>query len=133
MYQFKEKLDEIDHLSQVTAQLNEQVAELKAQMQTVSAEAKRYQDKIDAIKSDIKIEMENDGCLEHKQDGCVFKLHKKPQSLDIVCNPEELPDEYQRIKVEADKAKLKKDFKDGLATNYCRLSEPEYKLVIEHG
>ena len=133
MYQFKIKLEKIDYFKALSENVEQELAQLKTKVKELSAEAAKYQDEIAAIKSEISDEMLEDGCLEHNQNGIIFKLHKKPQSLDIVCKPEELPDEYQRIKIEADKSKLKKDFKDGLATNYCRLSEPEYKLVIEHG
>lgn len=132
MYDFKERLEKLDGLSRHAFELETEVAELMHQVKAKQALFTTVNKQRDEIKASIRDELLADGNLEETIDGVSYKLRKLPQRMEVLCKPEELPEEYQRIKIEANKVKLKADMKEGEASNYCKLSEVEYKLVIEH-
>ena len=133
MYDFKERLERLDSLTQQAFEHETAIAELQHRMVSHRSALDVITKERDAIREEMMKEMLSDGCLEHKGDGVTYKLRKMPQRLEVHCKSEELPEQYQRIKVEADKVKLKADYKNGVASNYCSLSDVEYKLDIVHG
>jgi hypothetical protein len=63
---------------------------------------------------------------------CKLSLRKKPPQLELNCEVEDLPQEYQRITVEPDKTAIKKFIKEHGNKDWARLTDnDEYSLTIK--
>lgn len=125
-------LKRIDELNICISDFEIAIKEHKDAAEALSREVKPLREELDSITSSVRDEMLENGVLEEQREGVTFKLRKLPQRIDIFCKPEELPEQYQRIKIEADKRKIKEAVKNGEGSNFAKLTEPEYKLEIKH-
>lgn len=78
--------------------------------------------KIENWKQYIKENMERCGISEIKCPYFVLKIKKNPQSVDDY-NFDEIPEEYKKIKVELDKAKLRMEMMNGVVVPGARLKQ----------
>ena len=105
------------------------VTSLKAQAKAILAAAADYEALSAMLKDDIVADMqENDVKTEVHGD---FKLTrcKSPATVDVDIAPEDLPEDYQRITVSADKRGLTKALKQGVSIEGVHLKQGEHLRI----
>lgn len=100
---------------------------LEAQAKTILERAKKIKHKNASIRNFI---LENIGSFEKIKDDRVTIGTRKSQSVDVSLPPEELPFEFTRVSVDADKAKIKKALEDGSEISGCSIIT-RYNLQIK--
>ena len=105
------------------------VTSLKAQAKAILAAADDYDALSSMLKTDIVEDMaSNDVKVETHGD---FKLTrcKSPATVDVDCAPEDLPEDYQKVTVSADKRKLTRAVKQGVAIEGVTLRQGEHLRI----
>jgi len=109
--------------------LNDRVAALKVRKQAVDGEIKKLTAYADRMRDRMLYYMQQYGVKEIKTDDC--KISVKESTTVDVPYPETLPEEYQRMKVEADKVKIRKAIENGESIMGATISStPEVKIKM---
>lgn len=109
--------------------LNDRVAALKVRKQAVDTEIKKLSDYAERLQNRMLYYMQQYGIQEIKTEDC--KITVKESTTVDVPYPETLPEEYQRVKVEADKKKIRKAIESGESIMGATISStPEVKIKM---
>lgn len=109
--------------------LKDRVAALKVRNQAVDGEIKKLTAYADRMRDRMLYYMQQYGVTEIKTEDC--KISVKESTAVDVPYPETLPEEYQRVKVEADKVKIRKAIESGESIMGATISStPEVKIKM---
>ena len=109
--------------------LKDRVAALKVRKQAVDGEIKKLTAYADRMRDRMLYYMQQYGVTEIKTEDC--KISVKESTAVDVPYPETLPEEYQRVKVEADKVKIRKAIESGESIMGATISStPEVKIKM---
>ncbi len=111
----------------------EQLAELrKAEIKRLTALKNQVENQAKRLRSYLISHMMRTGKKKIEGVSCKLSLRKKPPQLELNCEVEDLPQEYQRITIEPDKTAIKKFIKEHGNKDWARLTDnDEYSLTIK--
>ena len=105
------------------------VKSLKAQAKALLAAAADYDALSSLLKDDIVTDMtENDVKTEVHGDYKITRCHS-PATVDVACPATDLPEDYQKVVVSADKRKLTKAVKQGVAIEGVTLRQGQHLRI----
>ena len=119
---------------QLTAQMYEHqqdAGEAKCAADEFYAQAKESEKWASECKAKIEKLMLADGVLKQEIGDFVYNIVRKPQSVEVLCDSKDIPDEYTKTSISADKTKIGKNLRAGIKLNFARLSEREEVLTIK--
>jgi hypothetical protein len=113
--------EKIENCCMVLANAKAQSDAITDERARLDTRRKAIEAKIERLREYMQYEMESIGV--DKVDGALFsvRIQNNPQSVEMMLEAEKLPAEYQRVKIEADKAALKKALLDGIEIAGCKL------------
>jgi signal transduction histidine kinase len=76
-------------------------------------------------------QMQEDGVLAYEQDGFLIKINEPRGAIELLVDAKDLPAQYQRVKIEADKIAIKKALENGELHNMARITRGEPSLTIK--
>jgi phage gp36-like protein len=122
-------METIDSIVKEYFEANQRLLQAKAIVDKATLDKRKAQKKIDDCKAVIQAYMLENGVTQDEGENYQLTLKKAQPTLKLNCKPEDLPEQYQRYKIEANKQALKDDIKAGLETNLASL-EDSYSLTI---
>lgn len=111
----------------------ENLAELrKAEIKRLTALKNQADNQAKRLRDYLISHMMRTGKKKIEGVSCKLSLRKKPPQLELNCEVEDLPQEYQRITIEPDKTAIKKFIKEHGNKDWARLTDnDEYSLTIK--
>ena len=114
---------ELVHLKQQEAQLKQQKLEVETALKLIQNDKKR-------LEKVMLEEMKRDGVQSHEMGNTVYRWQKGRESVKVA-SVDALPEDFIKIKKEANKEKLKAFLKDGNQCNYATLEVGDDYLVAK--
>lgn len=126
---FKEKAlnvgEYIKYLDALTTARKEEIKRL--QLLT-----KQSENRLISIKKYLTAHLTRIGTKKIEGTKCSISLRKKPAYLELTCDAEDLPEEFQRITIEVDKTKLKDFIKQNGDLTFAKMVDNnEFSLIIK--
>jgi hypothetical protein len=111
----------VDNIAKLVKSLSSQEDALSNEIKNLQTKKKAIESRIEAIKGFVKFVYLKRGY--NKLEGQLFNiaLQNSPPSLELKLDPLFLPAEYQKVKIEADNAKIKEDLKAGKELSFAQL------------
>ena len=104
-------------------------SDLTAQAKQLLAAAKDYEALSDLLKEDILIDLQNKDVKSEVAGDYKVSRRKNPATVIVSVDPTDLPTEYQRITVSADKRGLAKAVKAGASVDGVELHQGEHVRI----
>lgn len=116
--------DKAENTAIVLKELEANINKFKEEEKRLYERRKALENNVKYLKSNLEYTMKLQGKNKFKTDHFSFSIQKNAPSV-LITNEALIPEDYQKVKVEIDKTKLKNDLKEGLIIEGAELHQSE--------